>query len=255
MPTFIREKVNIKLQSPILIEGLPGLGYVGKIAVKYLVRELKAKLLADLYSSYFPPYVIVNSKRKVRLLKYRFYYWQNNSGNDLVLLTGDVQAQNIEGQYEIANKIVDYAKKIGVRTVITIGGYSVAYKDKAEVIAVTNDEDLLKKLVEAGSKLTKTGIPIVGAAGLLVCIAKMRGLKSACLLGETVGYMPDLRSAKSVLLVLNKLLNLNLDFSRLDEEIEKIDKTFSRVKEVERKLSDYEKLLLKAERDKMTYIS
>ena len=34
-----------KLNNPLFIEGLPGIGNVGKIAVDFLVEELKAKKL------------------------------------------------------------------------------------------------------------------------------------------------------------------------------------------------------------------
>jgi len=34
--TFIKELVEVKLKNPVLIEGLPGLGLVGKIATRTL---------------------------------------------------------------------------------------------------------------------------------------------------------------------------------------------------------------------------
>ena len=57
--TTIEEKMQIKLKDPILIEGLPGLGMVGNIAMQYLIKQLKAKKFAKLYSPHFPYYVIV----------------------------------------------------------------------------------------------------------------------------------------------------------------------------------------------------
>ncbi|HEC95900.1 MAG TPA: proteasome assembly chaperone family protein, partial [Euryarchaeota archaeon] len=54
METFIVEKDKPKLKNSILIEGLPGVGLVGKIAVDYMISELKAKKFADLYSPYMP---------------------------------------------------------------------------------------------------------------------------------------------------------------------------------------------------------
>ena len=51
-----------KLQDPILIEGLPGIGNVGKIAVDFMVGELKAKRLYSFFSYRFPHSVFVNSK-------------------------------------------------------------------------------------------------------------------------------------------------------------------------------------------------
>jgi len=38
-----------KLKKPILIEGLPGIGNVGKVAVDFMIDELKAKKLFDIF--------------------------------------------------------------------------------------------------------------------------------------------------------------------------------------------------------------
>ncbi|MEM2539346.1 MAG: PAC2 family protein, partial [Candidatus Bathyarchaeia archaeon] len=57
--TVIIEKEEVELKNPILIEGLPGLGMVGKIAVKYLIKQLKARKFAELYSPHFAYYVLV----------------------------------------------------------------------------------------------------------------------------------------------------------------------------------------------------
>jgi hypothetical protein len=51
-----------KLKNPILIEGLPGIGNVGKVAVDFIIDELKAKKLYDIFSYTFPHSVFVNEK-------------------------------------------------------------------------------------------------------------------------------------------------------------------------------------------------
>ncbi|MCW4026471.1 MAG: PAC2 family protein, partial [Candidatus Bathyarchaeota archaeon] len=75
--TVVRERSNVVLKNPILVEGLPGLGTVGKIAVQYLRRQMKAKRLAELYSPHFAYYVLVTKRGSVRLLRNEFHYWQN----------------------------------------------------------------------------------------------------------------------------------------------------------------------------------
>ena len=117
MQTFVLEKKPVNLKRPILIEGFPGLGYIGKIVVTYLVRQLKAQRFADLYSPYFPYHVIVNSSSRVRLPQANFYYWKNSDSDDsdLIFLTGDSQAQALEGQYELTSKILEYSEKLGVK--------------------------------------------------------------------------------------------------------------------------------------------
>src|SRR5216683_5630561 len=49
--TRIHELSKAELKEPVLIQGLPGLGYVGKVAVDYFIEKLKPKKFAELYSS------------------------------------------------------------------------------------------------------------------------------------------------------------------------------------------------------------
>ena len=46
--TFETKKVP-KLNNPVLIEGLPGIGNVGKIAIDFIVEELKAQKLCSFF--------------------------------------------------------------------------------------------------------------------------------------------------------------------------------------------------------------
>jgi proteasome assembly chaperone (PAC2) family protein len=78
--TIIKELKKVDLNNPILIEGLPGLGLVGKIAIRYLVKRLKAEKLAYIYSPHFPYFVLVSKKGNVRLLRGTFYFWKNKIG-------------------------------------------------------------------------------------------------------------------------------------------------------------------------------
>jgi len=51
--TYIHIVNKMKFKNPILVEGLPGIGLVGKIAAKHLAKELKAKRIAEIYSPHF----------------------------------------------------------------------------------------------------------------------------------------------------------------------------------------------------------
>lgn len=256
--TIIREKSGVKLKDPILIEGLPGLGLVGKIVIEYLIKQLGARLFARLYSPFFPYHVLVNRKGNVRLLKSDFYYWKNNAskGNDLILLTGDTQAQTIEGQYDVTSKILDFAEDHSVKTIFTMGGYITPIQGAEQrVLGVATSPELLKKLVDAGVRISPAGNPIVGTAGLLVGLAKFRHIEASCLLGETAGYMPDPKAAKIVLRALLLILNIKVDLSDLDREIEEAGAVLKRMRSVEKKIESYEEAHRKAEKEKMTYIS
>jgi len=254
--TFIKERMKVELKNPILIEGLPGLGLVGKIVTRYLIKKLDAKKFAYLYSPHFPYFVLVNKKGSVRLLRGTFYFLRNQTeGNDLILFTGDSQAQTIEGQYEISDCILDFATLHNVKMIVTVGGYRMEVKDKPKVIAAATNEEVLNEALQARAVLSSMGNPIVGTAGLILGLSRFKKIDALCLLGETRGYLPDPKAAKSVLEVLKTMLSLNVDLAGLDEEIEKADKMITRLQKIEEKRALQAEEIRKEEDKRITYIS
>ena len=254
--TTIVEKEGVEPKSAVLIEGLPGLGMVGKIATEYLVKQLGARRIAELYSPHFAYYVMVNKQGSVRLLRSVFHYWKNEKGKkDLLMLTGDSQAQTIEGQYEVADAILDFAHKKNVKLVVTIGGFRREVKDEPQILVCATSPGLLDRALEAGAKDSPSGHPIVGTAGLLTGLAKFRKMDAICLLVETPGYLSDPGAAKSVLKVLKKMLGFNLDLSGLDKEILKSEHIEERMKRIEEERRISAERRRKLEEGKVSYIS
>jgi uncharacterized protein len=254
--TFTREIGTVELNNPVLIEGLPGLGLVGKIAIRYLIKQLKAKKFAYLYSPHFPYFVLVNKKGNVRLLRGAFYYVKSPAGqNDVILFTGDSQSQTIEGQYDIAEKMLSFSKKHNASAIVTIGGYRMEVTDKPKVVAAGTSQQILDQAMNAGAIVSPIGSPIVGTAGLILGLARFKKIDALCLLGETRGYLPDPLAARSVIGVLKSMYNLNIDLAALDEEISKADKMVSRLQKIEENRAMQAVETRKEEDKKTTYIS
>ena len=76
------EKKTPSLNSPYLICGFPGTGLVGKLAVDYLIKELGAIHMADVFSSYFSPQVVIHADGTTSIVKNSLYYVKNNSNNN-----------------------------------------------------------------------------------------------------------------------------------------------------------------------------
>jgi uncharacterized protein (TIGR00162 family) len=254
--TYIKEFAQIELNNPILVEGFPGLGLVGKIAIRYLIKRLGAKRFAYLYSPHFPYFVLVNKKGSVRLLRGTFYFWKNkNGGNDMILFTGDSQSQTVEGQYEIADRMLDFAQKHDVKMIVTIGGYRVEAKEKPKVFAAATGQPLLDRALQAGAAVSSSGSPIVGTAGLILGLARFKQIEALCLLGETRGYLPDPMAARSVLEVLRSTFNFDVDLAGLNEEIAKAETMVTRLQKIEEKRALQAEETRKEEDKKTTYIS
>lgn len=229
---------EIDLNEPVLIEGLPGIGYVGKLAADHLVEELEAKKFAEMTSPHFPHHVTVNSDGILDLSKIDFYHARVDD-NDLVILAGDVQATSTEGHYEVANKLLDVAEDIGITTIFTLGGYATGTHTarKPKVIGASNDESLLKEYRDHGIDVEEGSGPILGVSGLLLGLGKMRGLRGSVLLGETHGMLVDHRSAQAVLEALTNLLGFEVDMSKLEDRAKKTEELLNRLRK-EQKLRE-----------------
>jgi len=227
-----------KLVNPILIEGLPGIGNVGKLAVEHLIDSIGAKKFAELYCKDFPPQVFINPDGTIELVKNEFYYWKakKKEQRDLILLTGDYQGLSSQGQYELVEKILDLAEQFGVKEIFTLGGYGLGHEvDKPSVLCATTDEDLVKTMKKYGAVFRKNepGGGIVGASGLLLGLGRLRDIKGVCFMGETPGYLVDPKSAKEVLKVLMRATNLEVDLTALEDKAKEIEQIAQQLRDIE----------------------
>jgi len=210
-----------KLKDPVLIEGLPGIGFVANIATLHLIHELKAKLFAEILSASFQDLALITEKGGTRSpINELYYYKSNNGGRDLIIWYGNTQALTTFGQYELCGRVLDIAQELGCRYLITIGGFKKdEIKTPPEVYCAASDHEALNDAVNLGAKIMVG--QIFGVAGLLLGLGKLREFKGFSLLVETLGTFPDANAARSALLALNKFLNLSVDLSRLDLATEK----------------------------------
>lgn len=236
MVRFVDKKP--KLKNPILIEGLPGIGNVGKLAVEHLIETTKAKKFAELYSKDFPPQVFINPDGTIKLVNNEFYYRKatKKTQRDLILLTGDYQGLSSQGQYELVESILDLAEELGVKQIFTLGGYGLGHEIKEpKVLFATTDRHLVEITKKYGAifKKNEPGGGIIGASGLLLGLGKLRGFEGACFMGETPGYLVDPKSAKAVLKIITKITNIDIDFSRLEAKAKEIEFIAKQLSEME----------------------
>jgi uncharacterized protein len=227
-----------KLNNPIFIEGLPGIGNVGKLAVEHLIDNIKAKKFAEIYCKDFPPQVFINPDGTIELVKNEFYYWKakKKEQRDIILLTGDYQGLSSQGQYELVDTILSIVEGFGVQEIYTLGGYGLGHDiNKPQVLCATTDKNLVSTMKKYGAvfKKNEPGGGIVGASGLLLGLGKLRGLKGACFMGETPGYLVDPKSAKAVLKILMNLTKVDIDLSALEKKAKEIEQIAQQLREIE----------------------
>lgn len=231
------EHKKISAKNPVLIQGLPGLGLVGKIAVQYLVDQYRPPLIASVVSDLLPfPDGSTGVKVVEHDLKpssYEIYYLSRDEAlRDVILLTSGAQPISW-GQYSMANKIIEYAKRTDVNLVLSLGGYMPGPSLVDGVFACTNDADLMSQLEGLEVKRLSDGY-VTGAAGVMVGLAQVHGIRSACILGTTPGSLPDPKASKRVLHVIDGLVGGHTDFSEMDKMIEKRQELTARLKGLSR---------------------
>jgi len=198
-----------ELENPLLVCGLPGIGNVGKIAASLLIEFSRAKLFAELYSHSFPDYVLINEKGLCRPPRCEFYVSTVGKRN-LIILTGDAQPsmEDIPAHYELCGKILDFTADYGCRFIITIGGAPGPQVEREIYVAATSQK-IAAEFMEKGAIIYGGG-RIIGASGLLLGLAKKRGLEGICLLGTTPGLASDRESARYVYKFLMKSLEAEI---------------------------------------------
>jgi uncharacterized protein (TIGR00162 family) len=235
-----------KLNDPILIEGLPGIGFVANIAALHLIRELKAKRFVQIFSSSFQDFAVTTGDgRALSPINELYYVKREDGGRDLIIWYGNTQALTTVGQYELVGRVLDLAQEFGCRFIISIGGFK---KEEAQPIpgiySTATDLDTIQEALDLGTKVMVGHV--FGIAGLSVGLARIRDLKGFSLLVDTPGMDPDVNAARYALTALGKYLKLNVDLSKLEEsggEIKKVLESFGIIRTItEEKKKEEEQL-------------
>jgi uncharacterized protein (TIGR00162 family) len=238
MNTTITMKKGTKPNKPVLIVGLPGIGNVGRLVAIHLIRELHAQRFATLHSDHLPHQVVMLKSGKLRLVNNRFYLARGTQGRpDIVILTGDAQAVTPEGQYELNTKITDFfVSELNGRFIYSLGGYNRenAPVKSPKVFANATSAGVISKFKDNGVVFGESRGMIWGSMGLIVALAKRRGVEGICLMGESGMLEVDAAAAKAVMKVLVASLDIKVDTTKFDKMIEKTAATIS---ELERQLA------------------
>ncbi|MFA5364750.1 MAG: PAC2 family protein [Candidatus Bathyarchaeia archaeon] len=205
------------LDNPVLIEGLPGIGFVANITALHLIKELNAKLFAEIQSSSFQDLSMTSGNGGTYFPSNQLYYYKGKDGErDLIILYGNTQALTTVGQYELCGKILDICKELGCNYILTVGGLKKEEQiEKPEIHCTASDKETLQDALNLGAKIMKGHI--FGVAGLLVGLCKLRKMKGLALLVETHGLYPDAVATHEILRTLNTMLNLKINLKDIND--------------------------------------
>jgi len=223
----ITNRKSFNARKPVFIEGLPGLGNVGKIAVDFIVEEVKAKKVLEFFSYSLPNSVFVTEDNLIEMPKIELYH-KKVGNKDFLFLIGDVQPVDEYSSYMFSEKLLDLCQKYNCSEIITLGGIGIdEVPKKPKIFCTGNNAKLVDtfKSFKVNNNIYGHVGPIVGVSGLLLGLSKKRKLPAASLLAETFGhpYYIGFRGAKKILQVLNKKYDFGVSMKKINSEIRKME--------------------------------
>jgi len=230
-----------ELNHPDMFVGWPGIGNIGLIAVDTIRQAVQAEELGEIepYDFFYPNKVILRGSilTEMEFPTSKFYY-KRLANRDLLFFLGEEQPATRETiyaegarAYEMANLVLDTALRFNCRRVYTCGA-AVAithHQLPPRVWGVANEPGLLKEIRGYPNTILMTEAEgmgnegsITGLNGLLLGVARRRGIPGAALLGEIPDYLsrvpvPYPRASQALLETIAAVFRLDIKPGVLSE--------------------------------------
>lgn len=222
---WIRSPETFRYSELLAFVGFPGMGLVGKISVDFIAKKLGAQRIGRIYTPSYPAHLLV-THGEGDILSVDFLFSSVREDRGVIVVTGNMQPGEDREMHELSLAIVSELERVGVSEVISAAAFvdevDLASEAPRRVYVVGSDRNYLKKFVDAGAEILNEGV-ISGINGIIVGWAKVLGLKSACVLGETARSLveinyADYRAAAHVVKLLDSVYRLGIE--GVDELIE-----------------------------------
>jgi proteasome assembly chaperone (PAC2) family protein len=211
------------LKKPICIQGMPGVAMCGKMAIDYVIEELKPKGLYDFYFYDLLPHVKVDERGFMSALKVSAYLWRGRK-RDIVFITGDGQPTNGEGINTLSLFIVERLRILGVKALISLAASpAAAINLNPKIYVAATSKTLLDFFVKHGAYMLNEGT-IFGMNGVTPCLTdRIYRIPGCILLAEACQALPsDPSASKALIDILNTSFALHIDSAKLSSAIEKL---------------------------------
>lgn len=226
----------LQLKDPWLVAVWPGMGHVALSAGYYLMSKLGMHALAEFSPRGLFEVEFAQVKggliRTGRLPRSRFFVWNDPHGkHDIVVFIGE--AQPPAGKYAFCQRLIDFAKEVGVKRVFTFGAMATQMRPEhpSQVFGAATTAQCLTELKRLEAQIIEDG-QIGGLNGILLGVAAEQGLQGYSLLGEMPQLFVQLPFPKASLAVLEtfaRFAGIDLDFGELREQAQAMESQLGQV--------------------------
>ena len=211
------EADHIDLDDPMLVEGLPGAGLVGKIAADHLARGLDTTYYGSVYCDGLPSIAVYQGEDSTLRPPVRLYAAESE---DLLVLRSDIPVSPSSAP-DFASCLTDWIIDNGVLPLYLSGlGGQKEGAPNLYGVSTAGGEALLE---EAGIVPPADGGLVSGPTGALLSRAEFSNVDSAGLIIERDGQFPDPEAARVLLDAgIAPLTGIDVDTEALTEQAEEI---------------------------------
>ncbi|MFH1751499.1 MAG: PAC2 family protein [archaeon] len=211
---FIEYDKNLNLTGFTLIEGFPGMGLVGTIAVKYIADKLDFKEAGYLDSDLFVPIIRIHEGKPVH--PSRIYV---STQHKLVLILSE---QIIPRAYAkmLARKVVEWIKKKKISRVISLAG--INSNEMVKIYGIAANKKSETELEKYNVQKIKEGIT-TGVTALILLNLRESNVIAFSLLGNAK-TPTDYKAAAATIEKLNEIIPPNFEIAPLMKEARQVEK-------------------------------
>lgn len=203
---------DVNLNGYSFIEGFPGIGLVGPMAISYIIDKLAMRYIGYLESASFPPLVSIHKNEPMPPI--RIYIAEKEK---LVTIFAEF-AIPIDLISELSGIIYDFLKKNGVLKIYSIGGIPTQQDNDQVPFVVASNQAIASNAISAGGlKPIGEGVA-TGVSAMLLVRSTMEKGQAICIMVPVEQNIIDPTYAETAIVILNKLMNLNIDIADIDKE-------------------------------------
>lgn len=231
----IKEEKIKSLRDPVLIYGIGGgFGNVAHIVGKTIIKSYPSEKIAKfiLYGGYLDSFYVTKKGKILDMFSYYVYNVKLENRDYIVLygITQPIIPENpfstfsISARYKLALEFVKFAKKINVKEMVLVGGFSsqgeIEPEDPKLYILYNKyyNNERLKNLDIKWEMLSN--IQMMGVPALMIYLSDIFKIPAISIWAQTY-FTPQIKgflASSKVIDLFNKLYGLNIDNSKLKEK-------------------------------------
>jgi uncharacterized protein len=210
----LMQETNLK--DSTLIEGFPGVGLVGPMAVSYIIDKLGMTYIGYIESDDFPPIISIHNSKPMPPVR---VYFSDKSKVVAIFAEFTIPINMV---HELSGKLYDFVKSNNISRIISIGGIPNSVQGEGNVYVIASTEDSLNEAEKVGLNPVVEGVS-TGVSAILLQKSSLSKISNINILVPVDTNIIDPKYAELAIKSINKLLKLNIDVNELEKEAKEVE--------------------------------